>query len=152
MEEQMTKENALAHLDAARRSHIKWLNRAKSMVDGKNMVRDPHPLESTACQFGLWFNSEGEKLYKLLGIEGDDTVRLIHNKLHEKYLAIYEIYFGSAEGIVYDQKAKLLKKNVSKAEDERARSLMQDLKKLSYRMLEEIIHLENTVKKSNSFD
>ena len=148
----MTKLNALEHLDAARRSHIKWLNRAKSMVEGKNMVRDPHPLASTACQFGLWFNSEGEKLYKLLNLDGDNTVRLIHDKLHEKYLSIYEIYFGSAEGIVYNQKARLLKREVTQEEDERAKSLMQDLKKLSYRMLEEIIHLENTVKNSNSFD
>jgi len=40
---------ALDNLDKAIRSHIKWLNRAKSMVDGKSLVRDPHPLESTAC-------------------------------------------------------------------------------------------------------
>ncbi len=148
----MTKHQALEHLDAARRSHIKWLNRAKSIVEGKNMVRDPHPIASDACQFGVWFNNEGEKLYALLQIDGEHTVRLIHDKLHEKYLSIYEIYFGSAEGIVYNQKARLLKKEVTPEEDERARSLMQDLRKLSYRMLEEIIHLEQTVKTSNSFD
>jgi len=148
----MTKNNALEHLDAARRSHIKWLNRAKSMVEGKNMVRDPHPLASTACQFGLWFNDEGHKLYVLLDIEGEGKIRLLHDKLHDKYLKIYEIYFGSAEGIIYNQKARLAKKAVSKKEDEEAKGLMQDLKKLSYRMLEEIIHLENVVQNSNTFD
>ena len=148
----MTKHNALEHLDTARRSHIKWLNRAKSIVQGQNMVRDPHPLESTACKFGLWFNSEGEKLYKILEIEGEDIIHLLHNKLHEKYLRIYEIYFGSAEGIVYNSKVRLTKNTVSIAEDEKAKELMQDLRKLSYRMLDEIIHLENVVKDSNSFD
>jgi hypothetical protein len=148
----MTKNNALEHLDAARRSHIKWLNRAKSMVEGKNMIRDPHPLASTACQFGLWFNDEGHRLYTLLQIEGEDKIHLLHDKLHEKYLNIYEIYFGSAENIVYDQKARLAKRAVSKVQDEEAKNLMQDLKKLSYRMLEEIIHLEGVVKDSDRFD
>ena len=148
----MTKSGALEHLDMARRSHIKWLNRAKSIVEGKNMVRDPHPLESTACQFGLWFNREGEKLYKILQIDGKSTIHLLHNKLHEKYLNIYEIYFGSAEGIIYDAKVRLEKKTVSVIEDETAKKLMEDLRKLSYRMLDEIIHLENVVKDSNRFD
>jgi len=148
----MTKSNALEHLDAARRSHIKWLNRAKSMVEGKNMIRDPHPLASTACQFGLWFNDEGHKLYVLLDIKGEGKIRLLHDKLHDKYLKIYEIYFGSAEGIVYNQKVRLAKRAVSQEEDAEAKGLMQDLKELSYSMLEEIIYLENVVKNSNVFD
>jgi len=148
----MTQDNALEHLDAARRSHIKWLNRAKSIVEGKNIVRDPHPLESTACQFGLWFHGEGEKLYDMLQIEGNSTIRLIHNKLHEKYLKIYEIYFGSAEGILYDQKARLEKQKVSIAKEEEAKGFLQDLRELSYRMLDKITHLENAVKDSQGFD
>ena len=148
----MTKYDALEHLDLARRSHIKWLNRAKSMVEGKNMVRDPHPLSSSACMFGMWFNKEGKKLYKILNIDGDVNIHRIHEKLHEKYLNIYEIYFGSAEGIIYNQKVSLAKRKVSKKEDKKAKLLMKELRELSYQMIEEIIHLESRVKKFRGFD
>jgi len=88
----------------------------------------------------------------MLQIEGNSTIRLIHNKLHEKYLKIYEIYFGSAEGILYDQKARLEKQKVSIAKEEEAKGFLQDLRELSYRMLDKITHLENAVKDSQGFD
>lgn len=138
---------ALEQLDNARRSHIKWLNRAKSIIEGKSKVRDPHPLQSTACQFGLWFHSDGVKLFKRLNIEGEDTINLLHNALHSKYLLIYEIYFGSAEGIIYDSKVILTKKNISKEQKILSKKYLEDLRKLSYLLLTEIEklqkHLEN---------
>jgi hypothetical protein len=136
---------SLEHLDKARRSHIKWLNRAKSIIDGKSLVRDPHPLESTACQFGLWFNSEGEVLFNMLKINGIDTIHTLHNQLHEKYLTIYEIYFGSAEGIIYDSKVKLQKNTISITEEEKAREHFAELRKLSYLMLGEIEKLQTVL-------
>jgi len=136
---------SLEHLDKARRSHIKWLNRAKSIIDGKSLVRDPHPLESTACQFGLWFNSEGEVLFNMLKINGIDTIHTLHNQLHEKYLTIYEIYFGSAEGIIYDSKVKLQKNTISITEEEKAREYFAELRKLSYLMLGEIEKLQTVL-------
>jgi len=134
---------ALDNLDKARRSHIKWLNRAKSIIDGKSLVRDPHPLKSTECQFGLWFTSEGETLFKNLEIDGIETIHMLHHKLHEKYLTIYETYFGSAEGVVYDAKVRLQKNTVSIVDEETARECFYELRKLSYSMLEEIGKLQS---------
>jgi len=148
----MTKNNALEHIEAARRSHIKWLNRAISMTRGSSAIRDPHPLASTACQFGLWFNDEGKNLYDKLGTEGFDKIHLLHTKLHEKYLNIYEIYFGSSEGIVYNQKAVLTKNTISKLQEEEAQAHMAKLRKLSYAMLEELSVLQEEVKQSTLFD
>ena len=148
----MTKHAALEHIEAARRSHIKWLNRAISMTRGSSAIRDPHPLASTACQFGLWFNDEGKNLYEKLGTEGFEKIYLLHDKLHEKYLNIYEIYFGSAEGIVYNQKAVLTKHTVSKVQEEEAQTHMAELRKLSYAMLEELTVLQEEVKHSTLFD
>ncbi len=141
---------ALDNLDKARRSHIKWLNRAKSMVDGESLVRDPHPLESTACQFGLWFNYEGVRLFKALNIDGIETIHTLHHQLHEKYLTIYEIYFGSAEGIVYDSKARLQKNTISITEEENVRENFRELRELSYLMLEEIQKLQTLLEDSKS--
>lgn len=140
---------SLEHLDKARRSHIKWLNRAKSIIDGNSLVRDPHPLESTACQFGIWFNSEGEILFNKLEINGIETIHTLHNKLHEKYLIIYEIYFGSAEGIIYDSKVRLQKNTISMIEEEKAREHFAELRKLSYLMLGEIEKLQTVLEENH---
>ena len=148
----MTKHAALEHIEVARRSHIKWLNRAISMTRGSSAIRDPHPLASTACQFGIWFNDEGKNLYEKLGTDGFSKIHLLHDKLHEKYLNIYEIYFGSAEGVAYNQKAVLTKNTISKAQEEEAQAHMAKLRKLSYLMLEELTELQEEVKKSALFD
>ncbi len=148
----MTKHATLDHIEAARRSHIKWLNRAISMTRGSSAIRDPHPLASTACQFGLWFNDEGKNLYQKLGTEGFEKIHLLHDKLHEKYLNIYEIYFGSAEGIVYNQKAVLTKNTIFKEQEEQAQVHMATLRKLSYDMLEELRELQEEVKRSTLFE
>jgi len=139
---------SLEHLDKARKSHIKWLNRAKSIIDGKSLVRDPHPLESTACQFGLWFSTEGEVLFNKLEINGIETIHTLHNKLHEKYLTIYEIYFGSAEGIVYNSKVSLKKNTISIIEEKEAREHLEELRSLSYLMLGEIEKLQSVLEKT----
>ena len=141
----MNKSKTLEHLDNARRAHIKWLNRAKSIIDGALVVRDPHPLASTECAFGLWFNKEGTNLYDTLQIEGLETIHSLHNQLHDKYLLIYETFFGSAEGIVYDRKAKLTKRNVLKTEEDQAKQHFTELRELSYMMLQEIENLQKHI-------
>ena len=141
----MNKKKTLEQLENARRAHIKWLNRAKSMIDGGFRVRDPHPLASTACKFGLWFNSEGVNLFNSLQIEGIETIHRVHDQLHDKYVAIYEIYFGSAKGIVYDSKVTLEKRTISKETEETAKQYFVELKSLSYTMLEELERLEKHI-------
>ncbi|HFS85348.1 MAG TPA: hypothetical protein ENK72_01890 [Epsilonproteobacteria bacterium] len=148
----MKRSSALEHLEAARRSHVKWVNRAVSIIKGKNVVRDPHPIASTHCQFGLWFNKEGETLYQILEVEGFERIHQLHHALHEKYLNIYEIYFGSAKGVVYDSSAKLEKRTVSREMEENAQQEFEFLRGLSRKMLEELAVLENTVKTSDKFD
>ena len=141
----MNKYATLEHLENARRGHIKWLNRAKSIIDGGSVVRDPHPLASTECAFGLWFNKEGTKLYDTLQIEGLDTIHSLHHQLHDKYLLIYETFFGSAEGVVYDRKAKLTKRNVRQEEEDKAKEHFLELRELSYKMLQEIENLQKHI-------
>jgi len=141
----MNKNNTLEQLENAKRAHMKWVNRANSMIDGGFRVRDPHPLASTACKFGLWFNSEGVNLFNTLQIEGIETIHSIHDQLHKKYFAIYEIYFGSAVGIVYDSKVTLEKRTISKETKEIAKQYFVELKSLSYTMVEELEKLEKHI-------
>ena len=141
----MNRQKTLEHLENARRGHIKWLNRAKSIIDGALVVRDPHPLASTECAFGLWFNKEGEGLYNALDIDGLETIHSLHDQLHEKYLLIYEIFFGSAEGVVYDRKARLTKRNVQQEQEEMAKQYFAELRELSYLMLQEIENLQKQI-------
>lgn len=147
----MFKSSAIDNLENAKRSHIKWVNRAKAMVDSKNAIRDPHPMSNFECSFGKWFMGDGEKIYKLLGTSGFEEIDKLHQLLHDRYLLIYELYFGSAEGIIYNQKAKLEKINVSKMVDDMARAHFQELRDLSYKMIQKIEELEDAINSSSDF-
>jgi len=98
----------------------------------------------------LWFNSEGVRLFKALKIDGTERIHTLHHQLHEKYLTIYEIYFGSAEGIVYDSKVRLQKNTISITEEEKVRKNFQELRELSYLMLEEIQKVQILLEDSKS--
>ncbi len=75
----------------------------------------------------------------------------LHQDVHGKYIEIYEIYFGSAENVVYDQKAIIEKRNVSPDEEAQARKSFEELRSISYKLLDEIAALEKRVEVSETF-
>lgn len=139
------KNKALEQLDDAKRAHMKFVNRAKSITEGGPKVRDPHPLESSCCQFGVWLNTDGINMLNSLEMDNVSHIQSLHNQLHEKYNSIYEIYFGSSEGIVYDSKVTLVKNTISKNDETIAKEYMSQLRELSYALLGELEKVEKHI-------
>ncbi len=55
----MKKEEIITHLRAAKSAHIKWLQKAKLLINGVDIEEDAIPVNSTECKFGKWFYTNG---------------------------------------------------------------------------------------------
>jgi len=137
----MDKEATLSELGAAKKAHIKWVNRARSLIEGIPVEKDAIPMDSTECQFGTWFYGEGQKLNAFASMDCLGTIEAFHFQLHDIYMKIFKLYFGEDRRSFF---SKLLgkKKKVSDQEKEIARDYFLQLEAVSKQLLEEIGKLE----------
>lgn len=137
----MEKDDVLEQLSAAKKAHIKWVNRAKSLVEGLPVDKSAIPMDSTECQFGTWFYSDGQKLNMLTNMDCLATVETLHTKLHDTYMKIFKIYFGEDKRSFFG-KLLNLKKKITDTEKEMAREHFANLEEISKKLLDEIGKLE----------
>jgi hypothetical protein len=137
----MDKEETLGHLSAAKKAHIKWVNRAKSLVEGLPVDKDAIPVDSTECKFGLWFYGEGQKLNAIPGMECLASIEKLHFQLHDIYMKIFKIYFGDADRSFFSKLFKM-KHKVSDEDKQIARESFLSMENISKQLLEEIGKLE----------
>lgn len=141
----MTKEDVLTHLRAANSAHIKWVQKAKLLINGVDINENAIPVDSTECKFGQWFYSDGQILNALSNnpLECMQSIESLHFNLHDKYLHIFNIYFSQEKKAGFF--AKLLglkKKSVSDSERVLAESYYKELEEISTALLDEINRLE----------
>ena len=137
----MQKSEVLDHLRAAKTAHIKWVQRAKLLINGFEIPKEAIPVDSTECKFGQWFYSDAQKLNALSNnpLECMTQIETLHFKLHDIYLQIYKIYFKENRSIF----AKIFKpNNISDLEYEKAERLYDEMENISKQLLEEINRLE----------
>jgi hypothetical protein len=139
----MNKEHILEHLRAAKSAHIKWVQKAKLLINGLDIKEDAIPVDSTECKFGQWFYSEGQVLNALSNNPVECMVKIerLHFNLHDVYMNIFNIYFNKPKGGFF--KKLFGKKN--KLEDyeiEKAKQYYNNLELISKELLEEINRLE----------
>jgi hypothetical protein len=90
----MQRKNIVDRLLAARLAHTKWLRRAKHLIENMPVTSGMIPIDSTECEFGKWFYSEGLKYKNLPQLEAIlDKIERLHEEVHNIYLDIYKIYF-----------------------------------------------------------
>ncbi len=142
----MTKETILEQLRAARAGHIGWVQRAKLLLSGFDVKEDAIPLDSTTCKFGQWFYSDGQKLRTLDTISSEiwSTIEEYHTQIHDIYLNIFKIFYGTEKKGFF---AKLLgkKKKVTEAERARAQEYLDEIRRVSKSLIEKIEELEKAV-------
>ena len=141
----MKKEEILGHLRAAKSAHIKWLQKAKLLINGIDIQEESIPIDSTECKFGKWFYSNGQVLNSLSNnpLECMQKMESLHFTLHDIYLKIFTIYF--AENKKKGFFAKLFgfkRKEISEAEHTLAEEHYQMMEKVSQDLLDEINRLE----------
>ncbi len=137
----MDKEATLEQLSAAKKAHIKWVNRAKSLVEGLPVEKDAIPVDSTDCQFGTWFYGEGQKLNAMPNMECLGVIESLHFQLHDTYMKIFKLYFGETNRSFFSKLFKM-KKKVTDQEKEMAREYFEHLQQISKQLLDEIGKLE----------
>ena len=139
----MDKEHILEHLRAAKSAHIKWVQKAKLLINGIDVKEDSIPVDSTECKFGQWFYSEGQVLNALSNNPVECMVKIerLHFNLHDVYMNIFNIYFNKPKGGFF---SKLFgkKTTIEDYEVDKAKQYYANLEIISQELLEEINRLE----------
>ncbi len=139
----MNKEHILVHLRNAKSAHIKWVQKAKLLINGIEVKEDAIPVDSTECKFGRWFYSDGQILNALSNnpLECMMKIESLHFNLHDVYMNIFNIYFNKPKSGFF---AKLFgsKKSLNDYEIDKAKQYYANLELISKELLEEINRLE----------
>jgi len=141
----MEKEHVLEHLRAAKAAHIKWVQKAKLLINGLDVDEGAIPVDSTECKFGKWFYSDGQVLNALSNnpLECMQSIESLHFNLHDTYLRIFSIYFSEEKKAGFFAKLFGMKrKEPSSSEQELAKSYYAEMEKISKELLDEINRLE----------
>lgn len=139
----MDKTETLEHLANAKKAHIKWVNRAKSLIEGIPVEKDAIPLDCTECIFGQWFYSEGQKLNALPNMDCLEAIEALHFKLHDMYMQIFKIYFSDMNKSFFSKLFGGAKMNkMTDADHDKAVDYFKELQSISKELLNEIGRLE----------
>ena len=141
----MKKEDVLGHLRAAKSAHIKWVQKAKLLINGITVEEGAIPVDSTECKFGKWFYTDGQILNALSNnpLECMQKIETLHFKLHDSYLSIFQIYFSESKKAGFFAKMfGFTKKNISNSEHILALEHYAAMEQISHELLEEINRLE----------
>jgi len=87
----MNKSEVLEKIRAAKRSHVTWVKRARSLIDGVPVDKEKVPVQPTDCIFGQWYYGEGKMLGKLPSFQAIEDP---HTRLHDTYSKIFKLLFG----------------------------------------------------------
>jgi len=142
----MTKEEILGQLRAAKAAHISWVQRAKLLIEGFTINESSIPVNSTECQFGKWFYSEGQKLNDIRNnpVDSMQEIESLHFKLHDVYLNIYKIYYDLEKKSFF---AKVFgkKKKVSEEEHQRAKAYYDEMEAISKKLVAALNTMEKRI-------
>ncbi len=144
----MKKEEVLKKIRAARRSHVIWVDRARSLVNGFPVSKDQIPIEVTSCDFGKWFYCDGQILLVIFSESAIKKLEDKHRELHDTYMKIFKIYFDTSNQSLL---ARLLKRR-KKISDRERLIAMEDLQRLEEISNELVSYLNIIEKKMNLID
>jgi hypothetical protein len=137
----MDKAVTLQLLGDAKTAHLRWVQRAKLLIEGLPIDEGAIPLSGTDCNFGQWFYSEGQKLNALGNMDCLGEVEKAHFTLHDEYMKIFKIYFSDNDRSFFS-KLFSSKKKLSDFEKELAKEYFIKLQAASDEVLSHIGRLE----------
>jgi len=120
----MKKHKVLDNIRAARLAHIKWVDGARKLVNGGEITEDEIPVESTSCDFGHWFYSDGQVLLAIFSTASVKKLESKHKELHQIYMKIFKIYFDMSKQSFFEKlfskRKKISEKDKMEAHEELA--------------------------------
>lgn len=139
----MNKLEILDKIRAAKRSHVTWVKRARSLIDGVAVDKEKVPVMPTDCIFGQWYYGDGKPLAKLPSFQAIEDP---HNRLHETYAKIFKCLFGDNQPSFFTRvlglKYKPKDDDISEAND-----LFNELQAWSDIIMGRLEKLEEQIKK-----
>ncbi len=140
----MEKEIVLNHLRTAKAAHIRWVQKAKLLINGLDVDEDAIPVDSTECKFGKWFYSDGQVLNALSNnpLECMSKIESLHFQLHDIYLQIFNIYFNKPKSGFFTMLFGTKKTTLNQGEIRGAKAYYEELEQISKELLDEINRLE----------
>jgi len=99
----MKKKKVLDNIRAARLAHVKWVDRARRLVDGGKITEHEIPVEATSCDFGHWFYSDGQVLLAIFSAASVKKLEYKHKELHTTYMKIFKIYFDTSDQSFFEK-------------------------------------------------
>ena len=99
----MKKKKVLDNIRAARLAHVKWVDRARRLVDGGKITEHEIPVEATSCDFGHWFYSDGQVLLAIFSAASVKKLEYKHKELHTTYMKIFKIHFDTSDQSFFEK-------------------------------------------------
>ena len=138
----MNKADTVEHLHNAKKAHVKWVQRAKALIEGLPMEKDAIPVDCTECKFGQWFYGEGQNLNAIPGMDCLKEIETLHFDLHDMYMKIFKIYFGEDINRSFFSKIFNKKSKVSDRDKDIAKEYYDQMLGISHELLDVIGRLE----------
>ena len=144
----MLKKSIIQQLLNAKQAHMLWVKKANRLILNSADTTDSIPFDSTECGLGIWISREGKQLRKISTLNKlIENIEIKHNKLHNIYLNIYQIFFMLPPQKSFLQKIFTFNYNRENEEvKEAARLHFADIKQSSEELLNLLIELENAIK------
>ncbi|MEN4045628.1 CZB domain-containing protein [Sulfurimonas sp. NWX367] len=141
----MKKDETLKSLENAEVELTRFVETAKSLIDGIDPEDRILPTSSRETKFGQWFYTDGQKL-KILSnnpLECMSNIEELHDKLHERYREIFDLYFaeekkGGFLSRIFKPKQKVLTESELKLVNEKYLAMEQ----IAEELLAEIARLQ----------
>ena len=140
----MEKADLISNVRVAKAAHIKWVQKAKLLINGLDVKEGAIPVDSTECEFGKWFYDKGQVLNSLTNNTKEEMERIedLHFILHDQYLEIFNIYFNKVKSGWLCKILGVKRRNVSDEEQKVAKRYFDSMEIISKDLLEEINKLE----------
>lgn len=140
----MEKQSIVEELKNTKITHLKWLQRAHSLISSLAVEHELIPLEYSKCVFAQWLSTSGAELATMPGMSVIDPIGEKHKQLHDTYSNIFEIYFGES-GKGFFSKLLNTKKKISPEEQTRAEDYYAQLEEISHEFQDLVGKLERRV-------
>ena len=140
------KKEVLKNIRSARREHVKWVYRAKKLVNGLEEVsKEDIPIKITSCEFGKWFYGDGQILLYIFKEEDVEKLEATHRELHDIYMNIFKIYFNTSNLSLWAKFLKRKKKKISATQEHTAIKYFTQLEEVSIELVSYLNIIEKKI-------
>ncbi len=120
----MTKSDMLKAIESAEAMHLKQMQKIIVAISGEK-IENPTALGKMECECGVWFYSNEVMLKKILSVQLFDRLDKAHEKWHQEYVYLYDMFFKEEkkEGFL----SKIMKRKVPKEFYDKAKYYYKEL-------------------------